>query len=153
MSPTPLPVHLPMSDFELEGGVRVALWHAHVPETMTWEDVLRPEFWAHVASKVGSQRNARDHQIIVTHKAKQFSGRLEVLAIEKVSLVVAPLDYVEFEQNKVKDVAAGFDIILRGPHKWSIVRQSDKEVVKQDFATRAAAATWLDEYRKQLAAA
>lgn len=150
---TKLPVHLPMSDFELEGGVRVAVWHAHIPETMTWEDVLRPEFWAHVAGKVGSERNARDHQIIVTHKAKQFSGRLEILSIEKVSLVVAPLEYTEFEQNKPKATVAGFDIVLRGVHKWSIVRLSDKEVVKQDFATRVAAEEWLDGYRKQLAAA
>lgn len=145
-----LPIHLAMSDFELEGGVRVAIWHAHIPETVTWEQVLKPEFWAHVAEKVGGQRNARDHQIIVTHKAKQFSGMLEVLAVEKVSMVVAPIHYVEFEQNREKATVSGFDIVLRGVHKWSIVRQSDKEVVKDGFATRVAAAGWLEQYRASL---
>lgn len=140
-------------DFMLEGGVRVAEWSADAPENAAWADVLKSDFWTHVAAMVEAQRVARHHLITVTHKGEQFVGQVKVLAAGSGTLTVEECWVKEFARNKAKADFEGFEISWKGPQrKWEVVRKQDGEVVKKGLATREAGEEWLASYKRQFKA-
>lgn len=121
----------------------------------TLDDVRHPEFFSHVARlcKPGDE---------IKFKTEDFTlwGLAIVLRVESNALVVKILQHndltdkegvIDSSSDAVK--ASDFEIKHRGPvGKHSILRKSDKAVIKDGFDTQRAAEQALNEYIKALAA-
>lgn len=127
-------------------------FRATPPAGTTLDEMLAPEYWAHVAQKVNP------HDLIeVVPEDGAFFARLFVVSTQKLSMKVAKLEYVEFsttaiaETAKVKDE---FECKWSGPAaKWRVHRKADNSLATTDsFASREDAETWLGINIKSLAA-
>lgn len=106
----------------------------------SYEDVQKPDFWAHVARKL----KIRDRIEVHAHDGSWFAD-LMVRSTSQVTVVVAPLQYIEF-----KDSAAGkadgdglVEIKFRGAAKWSAIRKADKAILVEGLDSREAVEVWL----------
>lgn len=121
----------------------------------TLDDVRHPEFFSHVARlcKPGDE---------IKFKTEDFTlwGLAIVLRVESNALVVKILQHNDLtDRADVKEYASDaakpsdFEIKHRGQvGKHSIIRKSDKAVIKEGFDTHQAAQAALNEYIKALAA-
>ena len=121
----------------------------------TLDDVRQPEFFAHVARlcKPGDE---------IKFKTEDFTiwGLAIVLRADAHALTVKVLQYHDLTDKEgviesVSDAAkaSDFEIKHRGPvGQHSIIRKSDKTVVREGFRTLKEAEQALGEYVKALAA-
>ncbi|NWG25366.1 MAG: hypothetical protein HXY30_13310 [Pseudorhodoplanes sp.] len=148
-------VKLLPGDFSLESGIRVAQWCAIAPEEASFDDVLKPDFWMHVAGALKTQAAVAAHQFVdVVHKGHRFIGRVYVLGVTPQGALVEEVYRREVAANaREADEPAALDLQNRGgAKKWTIVRKADGEVIKDGFATRHAARAWLKDQKQSLAA-
>lgn len=122
-------------------------WSVEVPANVHPGDILDPSFWAHVASKlrprdlieVWAPGNAWFCVVVVLDADRTYA---------KVQHVVGPFDLTvavtEAQVNQAYGTAL-FEVIHRGPRKWSVVRRSDRQVVHENEETKAGAEKWLEE--------
>jgi hypothetical protein len=117
-------------------------------EGTSFEEVLTPGYWAHVSGKL----RVLD-QIEVVPDDMSYHATLLVLDAGRSYAKVAVLHKVDIGPVDTAAVPdAEYEIKLRGPHKWSIVRVSDKAVIKEGIATREDANLELAGHLKALAA-
>lgn len=131
---------------------------ATIPSGVKLEDILQPEYWANVSNKLVAHK---------THiKANWEDGtRLVVLRVVGVSLNSAKVrvmhDY-SFEAPASTLTVQGtggsggganslrerdFEVEWKGPsHKFSVIRQTDKAYVKDQFDSKEEANEWLKKY-------
>ncbi len=104
----------------------------------TIEDVLVPEFWAHV-----SRRMSPGNRIEIF--AQDFWAMLIVRSAGKVDATVQVLQHVELGAAKPATSAGQiYDVVWRSPtRKWGVVRLSDRAVVKDEFQTKEQALEWV----------
>ena len=122
------------------------LFHAPSPGT-TLEDVLAPEYWAHVAATL--RAGAR---IELLAQDGAWWAMLLVRAAGKTDAKVQALQYVELGQREAVTVG-GYEVKWRGPaRKWGIVRTSDLSVLQDGFAVKEEAADWMAGHLATLAA-
>lgn len=131
-------------------------WSAELTEAQTIEDALDPTFWADIA-----------HKIIGEDKAKP-KGRGDIIEVRKLDTgLYAELLIVEtgpgFIRTQVIRSAeqASVDIPEKSPlgTKWNVgtkrhdvVRKADGVVLAGNFQTKSAAAAWITDHLKKLAA-
>ena len=110
-------------------------------EGTTIEDVCREEFWAHFSTKF------RPYDILTVFTDDgMFYARLLVISAHRAWLNVKLIEHVPLVTADVeKTQSANFEIMFRGPRKWSIVHKSTKDVVRENIDNR-------DEAVKVLAA-
>ena len=123
------------------------------PEQGTaFEQLLEPGYWVHVASKF----RAGD-KIEVFPEGGEYYAELLVVSGSRIHAKVVPLQVKHLSAAKVAGgpkTADPFKIEHKGSlHKWSVIRASDKEYVKDGFATREEAAEWLTHNEAELASA
>lgn len=114
----------------------------------TFDDVLRPDFWAHVSNqlKIGDK-------IEVRHVGNMFYAELLVVNVVQNAAVVKPLIHVVFKENDHESIEdEEYRTQLRGPKKWSVVRNSDNHVMIELLDTKADAEKALIELKAKLAA-
>ncbi len=116
---------------------------------VTKEDMLKPEYWAHVASKLKPwdliEARAEDGSyfavLVVLDGAKTWAKVDEIL-------------YKEFKDNAGPadvNVDDKYTIQYKGPHaKWRVTRKSDNNIMREELVSKAAAMAWLSEYQKAL---
>jgi len=124
-------------------------WHATPAEGHTFEDVLNPEYWSHMANKV----KVGDH-IEVLPEDQTYWALLMVTDVGRVAARVMVLHQVQFKENLPvpgESVPAEFEVAWKGPQmKWAVIRLSDRSVVLRDFPSREEASKALVEYQKVL---
>lgn len=112
------------------------------------EDLLRQDYWAHIAQELTPRARieawANDGswmaEYVVLDTGRNWA-KLHLLAKHQLS----KLDPAQAEA----EAASPYSIEHRGPHaKWSVLRKSDNEVVHEGSETREGAATWLRERLK-----
>lgn len=116
------------------------------------EDVLEPEYWANVSSRVNP------HDIItVVPEDTSFYAKLFVLSSGKTSLKVHVIEYTDFSKvakparTKLEDF---FEIKFAGAAKWRVTRKSDGSVVSNEqLQSRENAEEWLAKNGANLMAA
>ncbi len=109
------------------------------------EDLLAPEYWAHVATQLRVRDRievwADDASWIAEYtvlEAGRNYAKLHMLWTQPLS---SPMDMAEAQSP--------YEIVFRGPHaKWSVVRRSDKAVVHDGEEQRDGAAHWVRERLK-----
>lgn len=126
------------------------IYSATAFEDTTPEDMLKPEYWAHVAATLKSwdriEARANDGtwwaEFIVLYTGK---------AMAKVHLIrTVDLTEASPEGHGVNEFA-DYQVKWRGPHsKWSVIRNSDSEVVHEGAESKGNAETWLKSQLKAL---
>lgn len=117
------------------------------------EDFLRPEYWAHIAAKFKPW-----DQIKVLSDDGTFYGEYMVMSCGRAWAKVYELRFVNLTSSDVSltqaatQESSGFIVKWRGHHlKWSVIREKDKEPIKDMMATEQEARVWLDEHLKTVA--
>lgn len=120
------------------------------------EELREPEYWSHVAGKMHQH-----DRIEVLPQGGEWFAELLVISCSKVHVKVAVLNSVRLTAPKGKEDAGKdnppadevFDLQFKGPQrKWSIIRKSDKAVVKENFESKDDAAAWLSSNKANLLA-
>ena len=116
------------------------------PET-PYEEMFKPEFWAHNAKRI-----KKDDIIEVRSDDGSFYAELYVRAVGPINVKVQEI----FRKNLGEDVATQADrleVKWAGPRRlWSVIRQSDKQPMKDGFHIKEDAVAWMEEHNKQMAA-
>lgn len=121
------------------------VWRA-VPDAGTpLEDILKPEYWAHVA------RNLHLNDIIeLTPEDGAYFGELLVRSITP-RIRVDILRVVQFDKPKAqaKPDPGAFYVKHRGPRGWSVMAKTSgsgpDEVVAEGMSTSKDAEAWIEE--------
>lgn len=109
------------------------------------DDVLRPEYWSHVASQLRPH-----HRIVVDAWDGTWTATLFVRAATKTDAVVALMSKADMGEP-VQPSVDGYRVGWGGPHhKHRVVRESDKAVIEHGFDTAEAAEMWLRDYLRTL---
>lgn len=107
---------------------------------VTFEMVTTPAYWTHVAKSVKPF-----DEIFVKSEDQSFYAHLMVTAVGSREVHTATISHVKLSQPgdvEVDDVDA--EVTWRGPsRKWSVVRKSDKEVLRDSFENKEIAQRWL----------
>lgn len=122
----------------------VVTWHHTVPADMPFEEMLKPDFWTHVA------RNLRPHhRIVVDCEDGSWTATLFVRAAGRLSASVAVLSRTVFEDAPALPAAeTGYTVSWGGPsQKHRVVRKSDSEIVRHGFDTKEQAAAWIKNHQ------
>ncbi len=124
------------------------LWRFEPEEATTFEDVLKPSYWVHVARTL----QTGDH-IEVVARDQSYFAELFVRSVADGEVRVAVLRKVELD-----DVAASpapsegeYEIKHRGGAGWSVLRKTDRKVMVERLDTKSAAEDWLASHTNALA--
>lgn len=106
------------------------------------EDVLKPEYWVHVARQF-----AVNSRVEVIPADNAWFAELIVRSRTPGGVVLAVLRYVDLNEAPTASAPqpSGFKIGFSGADKWRVVRLSDKKVVSSGHENKAAAEAWLSE--------
>lgn len=120
-----------------------------VPEHDTsFEDLLQPSYWAHIAEKVRPT-----DRIEVYAEDGSYFAELIVRTSTRLSVSVALLRKVDLETQIEMSSDDGFEVKWRGPYmKHSVIRSKDGASVQTGFDTKEAAIVWLGQNARNLAA-
>jgi hypothetical protein len=128
-------------------------WDVVVEAGTPFEEILQPEFWAHVIR--GKNLMAGD-EIRVRPDEGHYLARLFVRDVGPLGnwAKVALLEKFDFDgeqtQSGDQDID-GFEIKFQGPvNKHVVVRKKDGAVIMQGISTRVEAAAWLSDYARTL---
>ena len=130
------------------------IWRVFVANGTTPQDIVQPQFWAHLASRL----QAGD-RIEVEPEDSTWLAELRVIdsgpQYAKVQIRKPDADGVSrFEALGSSDTGlpSGYSFSHNASSKWRVVRDSDQKVLKDGLATKADAVTWLMGFAKVLAA-
>ena len=108
-------------------------WSAKAEQGITQKDVLRPGYWAHVAEQLSPYDEIRlrsDDGSFYARLLVMESGRTwaRVMVLSWVNLTTTE---VSMTQAEIEAEITKFDVRLRGPHKWSVIRKADNAVIAE----------------------
>lgn len=128
---------------------------AVLPVGWTVEDALKPEFWVHVAGKLGKNEltGAQDRAggiIELRTVDHAFYAQLYIRAVQERGLIVQLMgEPVYFGPREVKSAAykERWNVGARG---YDIIRESDNEIVAHasKIKTKEQVQAWIDEAMK-----
>lgn len=120
------------------------------PET-TKEDLLKPEYWAHVANKLRPW-----DRLEVRSDDGTFFAELLVLESSRVWARVHLLQHITLTSADVAQTQArnqDYEVRFRGPVlKWCAIRLSDAEPIKERMGSKEEAQAFLAAYRDKVGA-
>ena len=126
------------------------LWVANADEATKQADVLKGEYWAHVANKL----KPWDH-IYVRAENGTWYTELLVLSVDRAYAAVRPLNQWQFGEDAPTEAqaaahkTAAYRPKWGGPqHKWTVIRTSDSERVATELTSERAAMDWIVEREK-----
>lgn len=155
-NPTLMPNRFEVWDFMRTTFVAVA------EQGVTREQLLSPDYWSHVAARAKPW-----DKIEVLSDDGTFYGEYLVLSCGRNWLKLRELMYLSLTSNDVSQTQAKaldtgvtsqnddpeFVVKWRGPVlKWSIIRSSDRQPIKEGFASEADARVAMNEYSATITA-
>ena len=120
------------------------IWVVTAHENTLLEDLLVPEYWAHVAEKLRPfariEARADDGswyaEYLVLESSRRWA-RLHLLSQHNLTTSDVSLSQAKFGEYTVKH---------RGPEReWSVIRRSDNEMLHEGEQTEAGAYRWLSD--------
>lgn len=116
--------------------------YAKPEANVTFEEVQKPEFWAHVAKPV----KAGDRIEVVAADGSWFA-ELYVRSSAAQSLNVAVMRYCDFsKKSEVEEPAKTepeYEVKFAGRAKWRVMRKSDNAVMIEGLDTKEQAEEWI----------
>lgn len=117
------------------------------PPGVGLDDILTRDYWTNVSAKLKPMS-----RIEVMPMDNTYFAELIVTAAGKNWANVVLRDYVNLNPDipsEKEELHAEFDVIFRGAlAKWSVVRKSDKVVLRDEFQSAEEAERWLDNYKQ-----
>ena len=107
------------------------VWSAQPEPGTTLNDMLQPEYWAHVSKTL-----KQGDRIEVTDAGNAWFAELFVRSASANDAKVVVLRSNVFDTPAKADDGDPYEIKHRGGAGWSVVRKSDKKVVFEKGATR-----------------
>ena len=133
-----------------EAEFQVNRWVANADESTRQADILKGEYWAHVAAKL----KPWDHIYVRADNGTWYS-ELVVLSVARAYAAVRPLNEWQFgedaptEAQAAATASAAYRTKWGGPHyKWTVIRMSDSERVASELPNERAAMDWIVEREK-----
>lgn len=128
-------------------------WDVMVPMGISIEALLDPAFWAHKAVKMKPMDEIRARaedgtwaaDLVVLDSSRTW---VRVKVLNSWTLTTGDVSLTQASIDEVKALIDQHTLVHRGPHKWSVVRLSDKAVMHQGEAQKEAAQAWLDSYAR-----
>ena len=124
-------------------------YDALIPQGVTQEQLVNPAFWAHHAVKLRPMDEIRARAqdgswmaTLVVLDSSRTWAKVKLLSIDHLTTGDVALTEASIAERKA--FIDGHDIVLRGQHKWCVIRKQDKVVVQEDLGTKAAATAWLE---------
>ena len=127
------------------------VWVVTVSAALTSEDLLKPVFWANVAGRL-----AKWHQVEVRADDGSWFAILMVIGAGQNWAKVQILQ--KFDLVKVAGPEAvvpeteDYEVLFRGVAKWCVRRVEDKAILFKEGESKAAAARWLTDHLRAIAA-
>ena len=122
-------------------------WAVTAQPDTTREDLLKPDYWAHVASKF----NSLDRLEVRSDDGAFFAEYL-ILTCERTYAKVKELSWFDLKGEEVAlpdESLEEFEYKFRGPHsKHSVVRKSDSKVMVEKLQSKDEALRWITNYKK-----
>lgn len=127
----------------------VVVYHHCPEEGVTLADVIKSDYWTHVAPQLRI-----GHRIEIMAPDGAWWAMLLVRAVGRHEAVVQALQHVVLGQAaEVSPADVPYEIKWRGPaRQFGVIRKSDGEVIKDQFAVREHAALWLTNHMRSMAA-
>lgn len=123
-----------------------------VSEGTEFADLLKPEYWAHVAQKL------RPHTLIkVIPEDGSYWAELLVLSCDRLWAKVFVMRHYDLTEAIENDEATAsrlveFEIQWKGPvKKHVVIRKSDRSILAEGIQTKGEAQLWLDGHLKTIA--
>jgi len=117
-------------------------WNCIVPAGTLPEDLLKPEFWAHVAVKMKPQ-----DQVEAWSDDGTWYAEYVVRAADRNWALLAPKTKVVFTAADIPRPDEPYSVTYRGNlDQWSVVRKSDGSVLFKDGRTQDEATAWMRQY-------
>lgn len=138
-----LPGRMKLAEYERQDWVVNAEFGTNI------QDVLDPAYWAHVASRF----KPYDH-IEVRSEDGSWIAKFLVLGCDRTWAKIHLLSEHKLTTTDISlsQAIKKHDAQWRGPeHKWSVIRLSDKEVIKVKFDSKEEANRWIVEHEKVVA--
>lgn len=140
------PVMQPLGPTGLESAeYRRNMWIATAAKTTNPQDLEDPNYWAHVAAKLAPWNK-------VEVRSEDGTWYAEVLVLEssrnwaRVCMLPGfPLRLTTADVSQTLSLPKGFEVVHRGPKKWSVVRSLDRAVMHEGEQTKTGALEWLDK--------
>lgn len=115
------------------------VWSVFVTAGMKFEDVLKDEYWAHVAERLHLY-----DEIIAIEESGAWRG--VALVTNKVGRLVhlQQIAYNELSEVKANDeeLPEGYELSWSPRLRWSVIQKETHERVSQGHANREEAAAW-----------
>jgi hypothetical protein len=120
-------------------------WVANVEYGVTLEDIKDPGFWAHMAQHM----KPYDH-VEVRAEDGAWIAYLIVTGCDRTWARVVVDRVVNLTTKDValsQHAAAKHEVAFKGPHhKYSVIRLSDRQMVRKGFDTEQEALAWMREH-------
>lgn len=123
-------------------------WVANIPFGVTVEDISNPGFWAHIAT----QMKPYDH-IEARSEDGTWIAYLVVTGCDRAWAKVAVDRVLKLTTADVAlTQAPQHEVTWKGPqYKFSVIRLSDSEMIKNGFLTKEEAQVWMREHERIVA--
>ena len=125
-----------------------------VAQGVATEDMLIPGFWAHQAVKLRPMDEIRARaedgtwiaEFVVLDCSRTWA---KVQLLRSYKLTSGDVSLTQASEKEVQEFIAAHSIAWRGPHKWSIVRKSDKAVLTEGIEQKDVATAWLEGHARK----
>lgn len=112
------------------------------------EDLLVPSFWSHHAAQLQPYNKVEVHpedgtwyaEYLVTDCSRTWA---KVKQLSFVQLTTPDVALTQASALEFKAALAGYKVVHRGPHKWSVVRNHDSAVMQEGIQVKEDAEAWL----------
>lgn len=120
---------------------------AIIKKEHTQEDILRPHYWSNVSVNL-----APYDTIEVIWEDGSLYGELLVLRTERgwasVAFKYTPMKLEYTEESETPNDE--FEVKLRGPRGWSVVRKADGQVIKENLPSKSSAHIELEDHVRKI---
>jgi hypothetical protein len=121
-------------------------WVAVAPACTKRTDLLMPTYWAHVAANL-----APWDEIEVRSEDGSWAGLYVVRNRDRTWARVHEMNFTNFNSPKLaeaelKKIREEYDVKLRGPKGWSVVRRNGNTVLQENMHSKEDADVWLDKF-------
>lgn len=122
---------------------------AQVPEGTTLKDIQKPDFWVNVA-----RRCTGGDRIVIQSDDLSIVAELVVAYVNGPDMRVLLVHGKEFTEKDKPEMEGtgdnGYDVKLRGPKKWCIIKIETGDEIMTGIPTKAEAYKELEQYLTML---
>jgi len=128
-------------------------YDAKIAQGVTPEDMLVPAFWAHHAVKLRPmdeiRARAEDGTWVATLLVLDCSrtwAKVQLIQVHK--LTTGDVALSQASETQIQEFIGTHLVTYRGPHKWSVVRRADKNVLAEGMEQKDTASVWLEAHAR-----